>query len=143
MAKTELSKADWLDKAQHYCAKAEHCAADVRRKLYEWGTPPDFFDFIEKNLYEDNYLNNARYCQAYVHDKVEYQAWGRLKIQAGLRALQLPDSAIRQALEQIDEQTYQENILKLIRQRKADPEDKRIRFLAQRGFTFDEINQYV
>ena len=37
MAKTELSKLEWLAKAQAYCARAEHCAADVRRKFYEWG----------------------------------------------------------------------------------------------------------
>ena len=50
MAKTELSKAEWLSKAEAYCARAEHCAADVRRKLYEWGADPDFSDFIEQTF---------------------------------------------------------------------------------------------
>jgi regulatory protein len=141
MAKTELSKLEWLAKAQAYCAKAEHCAADVRRKLYEWGTPSDLFDEIEKNLYADNFLDDARFCAAYVHDKVEYQSWGRLKIQAGLRALQLPESQISQALKNIDEIAYFGNLRKLIRSRSADSEDKRLRFLSQRGYTFDEIRK--
>lgn len=142
MGKTELSRAEWLSKAEAYCARAEHCAADVRRKLYEWGADvEDIADFIEENLYSNDFLNDARFCRAYVHDKVEYQAWGRIKIQAGLRALQLPEDSIRTALEEIDETKYRQNLEKLIRQRKADPEDKRLRFLAQRGFTFDEIKK--
>ena len=139
MVKTDLSKAEWLSKAEAYCARAEHCAADVRRKLYEWGTPADFFDFIEQKLYENDFLNDARFCRAYVHDKVEYQKWGRLKILAGLRAMQLPESKIDEALKNIDEFVYFYNLRYLIKQRKNDSEDKLLRFLSQRGFTYEEI----
>ena len=150
MANHELSKAEWLDKAEAYCARSEHCAADVRRKLYEWGAPAktedlspedgaDIFDFIEKNLYARDFLNDARFCHAYVHDKVAYQQWGRLKIRAGLIALQLPEQTIREALENIDEEQYMKNLRSLIASRRADSEDKRLRFLMQRGFTYDEI----
>ncbi len=139
MANRELSKAEWLDKAEAYCAKSEHCAADVRRKLYEWGAPADLFDEIEEKLYTNDFLNDARFCHAYVHDKVEYQAWGRLKIQAGLRALQLPEKDIRAALEELNEEKYRDNLRALIAQRKSDSEDKRLRFLLQRGFTYEEI----
>ena len=139
MVKTDLSKAEWLSKAEAYCVRAEHCAADVRRKLYEWGTPADFFDFIEQKLYENDFLNDARFCRAYVHDKVEYQKWGRLKILAGLRAMQLPESEIDEALKNIDEFAYFYNLRYLIKQRKNDSEDKLLRFLSQRGFTYEEI----
>ena len=154
MENRELSIAEWLSKAQAYCARAEHCAADVRRKLYEWGTPQeiegfsredglDLFDFIEQKLYEDGYLNDARYCEAYVHDKVAYQKWGRLKIQAGLRALQLPEDAICAAIDGIDEAQYAANLRALANQRRTDPPDKRLRFLSQRGFTYSEIKSYL
>jgi len=107
--------------------------------LYEWGADPDFSDFIEQKLYENDFLNDTRFCNAYVHDKVEYQAWGRMKIRAGLNALQLPDSAISQALENIDETVYFRNLRALVSQRRADPEEKLLRFLLQRGFTYEEI----
>ena len=150
MVNRELSKREWLDKAEAYCAKSEHCAADVRRKLYEWGAPiDDFFaregldivDFIEQNLYANDFLNDARFCHAYVHDKVAYQSWGRVKIQAGLRALGLPESEIQKSLDEIDEKQYRTNLEALIKQRKSDGEEKRLRFLLQRGFTYDEINK--
>ena len=141
MANQELSKREWLDKAEAYCAKSEHCAADVRRKLYEWQTPAEIAEFIEQNLYANDFLNDARFCAAYVHDKVAYQSWGRLKIQAGLRALQLPESEISQALKNIDETVYFGNLRKLIHSRSSDSEDKRLRFLLQRGFTYEEIHR--
>lgn len=139
MENRELSHAEWLNKAEAYCARSEHCAADVRRKWYEWGAPSDLFDQIEESLYRNDFLNDARFCSAYVHDKVAYQGWGRMKIQAGLRALDLPERAITKALEEIDEAAYTKNLRALIAQRKADSEDKRLRFLLQRGFTHDEI----
>lgn len=148
MENRELSKAEWLDKAEAYCARSEHCAADVRRKLFEWGAPADIAAFIEEKLYDNDFLNDARFCRAYVHDKVEYQSWGRLKIQAGLRALQLPESEICQALADIDESKYISNLRALIASRRTDSrtnrnslDDKTLRFLLQRGFTFDEINK--
>lgn len=139
MENRELSKREWLDKAEAYCAKAEHCAADVRRKLYEWGAPTEIFGFIEENLYANDFLNDARFCHAYVHDKVAFQSWGRLKIQAGLHALDLPDSEIRKSLDEIDENTYFANLRSIIASRRSDSPEKLLRFLAQRGFTYEEI----
>ena len=141
MVNRELSKREWLDKAEAYCAKSEHCAADVRRKLYEWGAPADFSDEIVENLYANDFLNDARFCHAYVHDKVAYQSWGRLKIQAGLRALDLPDSEIRKSLDEIDENTYFSNLRSLIASHPSDSPEKLLRFLAQRGFTYEEIQR--
>ncbi len=141
MANHALSKQEALSKAQGYCARAEHCAADVRRKLAEWQVSEDFFDFIENNLRSDGYIDDDRFCRAYVHDKVAYQSWGRMKIQAGLQSLGLPSSAIRSAMEEIDEEQYAANLRKLMEQRRSDSPDKRIRFLLQRGFRYDEIQR--
>lgn len=142
MENRELSKREWLDKCEAYCAKSEHCAADVRRKLYEWGAPADLFNDIEQKLYANDFLNNTRFCHAYVHDKVAYQSWGRLKIQAGLRALDLPETEIRKSLDEIDEKQYQKNLQSLIASRRSDSPDKLLRFLAQRGFTYEEMQKY-
>ena len=130
-----------MDKCEAYCARAEHCAADVRRKLYEWGAPAEIAESIEEILYERDFLNDARFCNAYVHDKVEYQRWGRLKIQAGLRTLQLPESEIAKALDSIEENSYFSNLRKLLQERRSDSEDKRLRFLLQRGFIYEEIKK--
>lgn len=141
MANNELSKAEWISKAEAYCARAEHCAADVRRKFIEWQTPAVLFDEIEENLYAKGFLDDARFCRAYVHDKVAYQKWGRMKIQAGLHALHLPSSTISEALDEIDETMYMDNLRQLVQSRRKDTPEKRLRFLLQRGFTYEEIKK--
>lgn len=151
MAKSVLSKADLVNKAEAYCAKAEHCATEVRRKLYQWSRETENADGIGEysaveeeiigHLYAQNFLNDERYIRAYVHDKVEYQSWGRQKIQAGLRALDLPEAAVRSGLEGIDEDRYQSNLLKLASQEQKGGSEKMVRFLLQRGFTYEEIKK--
>ena len=123
MANNELSKAEWLSKAEAYCARSEHCAADVRRKFIEWQTPADLFDEIEEILYTKGFLDDARFCHAYVHDKVAYS------------------STISEALNEIDETTYMDNLRQLVQSRRKDSPEKRLRFLLQRGFTYEEIKK--
>ena len=69
-----------------------------------------------------------------------------MKIQAGLQALQLPDFVIQEALLTIDESTYLANLRHLISSQSSssrDPhaEPKLLRFLAQRGFRYEEIQR--
>ena len=143
MANQELSKVDYLHKAENYCARAEHCAADVRRKLFEWGAPEEIYDEIEQNLYKNDFLNDERFCRAHVHDKLEYQHWGRLKIRAGLQALKLPESLIRMALSEIDEDKYISILRHVAAQKQAATQEQLYRFLLQRGFTYDEIKSTI
>ena len=143
MENRDLSPAEWLDKAEAYCARAEHCAAEVQRKLLQWGAPADLFDEIEEKLYERDFLNDRRFCRAYVHDKVEFQQWGRLKIRAGLQALHLPSTAIDEALAGIDEARYADVLRRVAALRRGATDEQKLRFLLQRGFTFDEIRNIL
>ena len=63
------------------------------------------------------------------------------KIRAILQSKHLDTVAIEQALLTIDENLYQRNLSHLKTQRKNDDPDRTTRFLLQRGYTFDEINQ--
>jgi len=94
-------------------------------------------------LYDNGYLDDSRYCRAFVHDKVAFAQWGRQKIRYALRAKRLPDGLIERALEEIDIEVYKKNMEKLIASRpKATNEAdkaKLVRFMLQRGYTYDEI----
>lgn len=141
MDKKEWSVDELRSKAARYCAVAERAEADVRRKLYEWDADRNLQDAVIDFLRENGYVDDRRYCAAYVHDKVTYQGWGRRKIEAGLQSKQLPESEINEALKNLDEKVYFGWLNKLKEQRKHDPQDKLIRFLLQRGFTMDEIRE--
>ena len=132
----------FLDRVQRYCAAAEHCAAEVEQLLCRLGATHQQTDEVIGVLREQNYLNDARYCRAFVHDKVAFQGWGRMKVQMGLRAKHLPETAIQDALREMDERVYAANIRKLLQSKRGQDKQKVIRFMLQRGYTYDDLRQY-
>lgn len=131
-----------LSRAQRYCATAERCTYEVSMLLGRLGATTEQTDAIIDKLQQQAYINDARYCQAFVHDKVAFQTWGRMKIIMGLRAKHLPDELIDNAIAAIDEQAYNANIRKLILSKRNQDRQKQLRFMLQRGYTFDDL-QFV
>lgn len=150
MVKHEWSLADLRNKAETYCASAEHCIWDVRQKLRQWGATNEDTESIIAHLQAERFVDELRYCQAFVHDKLLYQGWGRMKMRAQLQAKHLSTAAIEQALNEIDRDTYMSVLTRVLATKKrsiksADPQarEKLIRFAMQRGFTYDEINGII
>lgn len=150
MVKHEWSLADLRNKAETYCASAEHCIWDLRQKLRQWGATNEDTESIIAHLQTERFVDELRYCQAFVHDKLLYQGWGRMKMRAQLQAKHLSTAAIEQALNEIDRDTYMSVLTRVLATKKrsiksADPQarEKLIRFAMQRGFTYDEINGII
>lgn len=142
--KHELTPEQILQKACAYCAQAEHCEQEVKEKLRQWGLSDNkqqqqIIDY----LFQENFLNEERYCHAFVHDKVKYQSWGKLKIKAMLQAKHLPANLIQQALNNINEKDYEEALRKAIGKYGETDPDRTLRFAMQRGFSYDEIKSHI
>lgn len=145
-----LSFDEGLSRMAALCSVSEHCESEVREKLQKVAMPTADIQRIVDRLYDDDYLNTARYCRAFSRDKLRFAHWGRIKIQQALRMKGLPDADIRQALNDLDEELGEEyrSILEETLEQKSrtlhDEDDytrrgKLIRFAASRGFTPDEI----
>ncbi len=146
MAKREWSLDELQSKAEAYCAAAEHCLQEVRGKLYDWGATSDQIEDIVLYLQEACYVDEARYCRAYVHDKVMFQGWGRLKIIAHLHMKGLSSNYINAAVDEIDMQEYMAVLRRVVDSKRrtlcatdARTREKLLRFCLQRGFTYEEI----
>ena len=142
-----LSSTEALSKAANYCAKGEHCVADIREKLRQWGFEDDADSIIDK-LTQQDFINEARYARAFIHDKYRFGKWGRVKIEQALRLKQISAETIHQQMDEvIDNEEYNQNLRDLLAQkRKTLKEDddyqlraKLVRFALQRGFTYEEV----
>ena len=133
----------FLERAQHYCATAEHCPSDVQQLLARLNATDSQIDEVIGVLQQQHFIDSARYCRAFVHDKVAFQGWGRMKIIQGLRAKHLPDADITEAVNNIDETAYAANIRKLVQSKRGQDKQRTIRFLLQRGYTFDDLRRYA
>ena len=106
MVNREWSLDELRSKAEAYCVRAEHCCAEVQIKLQQWGATEAQQQIILDDLQQNHYIDHARYCQAFAHDKLLYQGWGKMKIRAALCARRLSDSEIEKALDSIDKIEY-------------------------------------
>lgn len=146
MEKPEWSLDELKHKAENYCVNTERCCSEVKNKLLQWGANENYIEDILIHLQQHKYIDEARYCRAFAHDKVNYQGWGKLKIKAALQTKHLSALFIKDALESIDEIEYNQALDKIIASKKRtlknDPLtcEKLIRFCMQRGFTYNEIS---
>lgn len=150
MAKNEWSLAQLTAKAEAYCAAAEHCISEVNNKLLQWEATSEQAEHIIAHLIKGKYIDEERYCQAFTHDKVLYQGWGRIKIRAALYAKHLSSIHITQALDSLNEDEYIDTLKRVIATKKRaiksnDPmaREKLIRYCLQRGFTYEEISEHL
>ena len=140
-----------LYKAATYCSGSEHCISEVQTKLTAWGAEPEEVQPIIDYLLQEKYIDEDRYCRAYVNDKLRFAKWGRIKIRYMLQVKHLNQSAIQDALCAIDDEQYQKILADLLRVkikslRSVDPQQrnlKLIRFAASRGFEPNIISQVI
>ena len=110
----QLTPAEALNNAAAYCTLCERCVSEVRAKLTAWGMTPAEQNSIVERLVSEKFIDETRYCRAFVNDKLKFNHWGRIKISAALREKQLPKELAKEALEQIDEELYMEILTETI-----------------------------
>ena len=143
-----LSTTEALAKAANLCAKGEHCAADIKEKLRQWGIEGQDAQEIVRHLCQQGFIDEGRYAKAYINDKYRFAKWGRIKIEQGLRLKQIPASVFRPLMDEvIDMKEYMRILHDLIQQKRKTLrgldeytlKGKLSRFALQRGFTYEEV----
>lgn len=147
----EMTEQTALSKLAALCSTGEHCRQDIRQRLLRWGLDDEAQARIMQRLEEEHYVDDRRFCQAYVHDKVSYDRWGRRKIELALRAKGIADDISRPVLDAVDDRVYVSALRPLLQSKlrtmKArddyDLACKLTRFAMQRGYTMDIIRQCI
>ncbi len=133
------------------CASAEHCTGEMIDKMTKWEIPEEVQARIMEHLVSNKYVDDERYCRAFVHDKMEYNHWGRRKIEQALYVKHVDKAIQTKVLDEIPDSDFISILRPLIdqkrRQTRADNEYemniKLMRFAASRGFTIDQIRQCI
>jgi len=140
--KKEVSTESALSKVMFICSRQEKCCFDIRKKLRDWEISFNDQDKIIQTLIDEKFINEERYTNFYVRDKFRFNRWGRIKITHHLKQKQIQEHLIFDAIEQLDESEYTQNLQDLLISkiktiRKEDPYQLRAklyRFAQGRGF---------
>jgi len=134
-----------------YCAKAEHCTQDVITKLKAWEVGEEEIEPILEKLYQENFLNDARYAKAYINDKWKLDGWGKKKIRHQLFLKNIDDKFIEGPLAAIDEEEYKTELATQLLKKEEelqgnDPQQlltKLYNFGVSRGFEEELIMHWI
>lgn len=151
MNKREKTPEQALRSLMNLCVKAERSEFDVRRLLGRWGIAAEERQRIVDALVRERFVDNRRYAEAYVREKVRFSGWGRFKIRAALRAKRIDESIIEEALGQVDGASMREKLehrlrIKMDRTKARDEYDLRgklLRYGAGLGFDTDMVLEVV
>lgn len=140
--KKPLTPGEALHKAAAYCTLCERCVSEITSKLTAWGIAPAGQQEIIEKLKEEGFIDETRYCRAFVNDKLRFNRWGRIKIIAALREKELPQQEIANAVNNIDTTEYNQALTGIIEAKRKElkgkddkaTQQKIIRHAASRGF---------
>ncbi len=133
------------------CAQGEHCSYEMEEKMRKWGISEEAQARIMAHLINERYIDDERYCRAYIRDKIQYSKWGRRKIEQGLYLKRIDRSLSSAALNEVDDEEYLQVLRPMLKAKwrtiKAGSDyehsGKLIKYALSRGFTFDIIRQCI
>jgi regulatory protein len=136
-----------LRKLQAYCAIRERCTAEVKDKLAKLDADTTQTEDVILALQQESFLDERRYCSAFVRNAVEKRKLGRNRIYEELKNKDIHESLIAEALEKIPGESQKELILeKIITElnKAKQPIDtsfvtRMIRKLSREGFEEEEV----
>ena len=146
-----MSEEQALARLTALCASAEHCTGEMIDKMTKWEISEEAQARIMEHLVKNKYIDDERYCRAFVHDKMEYNHWGRRKIEQALYVKHMDKAIQKTVLDEIPDEDFIDILRPLIvqkrRQTRANSEYemnmKLMRFAASRGFTIEQIRQCI
>ena len=146
--KKKVSKEEAVERLRYTCSRSEKCLFDIRKKLSEWSLEGEY-DSISQNLLEEKFIDEERYTNSFVNDKIKFSKWGKLKVKYQLRMRGIDESIFVKALSDYSEVDYQKMIKNEIDKKnksiKASDKYKRLQklyaFAAQRGYETDIVRE--
>ena len=133
------------------CAQAEHCQWEMLEKMRRWEVPEEAQARVMQRLVKERYVDDERYAQAFVKDKIRYNKWGRRKVDQALWQKHIDEDIRKHVLDEVDDDEYLKVLRPLLKQKRKSTKansdyelnQKLMRFAMGRGFTFDIIRQCI
>lgn len=100
------------------CARAEKSQNDARRLMRGWGVAEKDAEQVLGRLVRDRFIDDSRYAEAFVREKLRLSGWGEYKIRTALQRKGVSKERIDAALSQADRPAMGERLAQQL-ERKA------------------------
>ena len=150
-SKKQVSEQEALLKLSALCSQSEHPSGEMMEKMRRWSMPQDEAERVLDRLIDERFVDDERFAEFFVRDKIRFDRWGRRKIEQALYRKGVARDIIARVLDEVPAEDYEEALRPLLvskkRSVKADSEyelnGKLIRFALGRGFGMDIIRRCI
>lgn len=101
-----IEKKKAINKAEKLCMQSEKCIFDMKQKFFSWKVNPVDYDEIIESLIENKFIDETRYTEYFVKDKLNLNKWGKTKIKYALLQKHINEKIISEELEKINDSDY-------------------------------------
>lgn len=133
------------------CARAEKSESDARRLMRGWGVAESDARQVLAKLVRDRFIDDGRYAEAFVREKLRLSGWGAYKIRTALQRKGIRKELIDAALAQADGTDMGERLTQMLARKArtakaATPYDlktKLIRYGLSLGYEYETVIEAV
>ena len=133
------------------CARAERSTGDALRLMQRWGLSEGDRQQVLQRLVRDRFIDDARYAEAFVRDKLRLSGWGEYKIRAALLRKGIARATIDAALRQTDRaamgRRLEEQLRRKMRSLKGgtpfERRNKLLRYGLSLGYDYETVGDLV
>ena len=136
-----------LQSLMRMCARSERSSGDALRLMKRWGVADEDARKVLQRLQNERFIDDSRFAEAFVRDKINLSGWGAYKIKSALRAKGVSREVIESVVEPMLVETNMSERLEEMMQRKLrtlkynspyEAKTKLIRFAASRGYDMEQ-----
>ena len=131
------------------CARKEYAPFDIRQKLMRLNLTDDVVELLLERLIKERYIDERRYTESYIREKLHFNKWGKRKIELHLAQKRISPDVVRDVFTQFSESQLSESLLSLLEKKRKsvtgrseyERNGKLIRYALGRGFSMQEISR--
>lgn len=136
-----------LQSLMRMCARSERSSGDALRLMKRWGVADEDAKKVLQRLQSERFVDDRRFAEAFVRDKLNLSGWGAYKIKTALRAKGVSRDIIEEVVSELIATTDMSERLEEIMRRRLrtlkystqyEAKTKLIRFAASRGYEIEQ-----
>ena len=149
MQDKQITEEQAFSRLSRLCARSEHCSKEMTDKMRLWNLTKAQQARVMERLTKYQYVDDERYTELFIRDKIKFNGWGRNKVAQALYMKGISEKLARQYLDEVSEDDYLEVLRPLVRSKmpkiKArntyERNAKMLRYGISRGFSIEQIKR--
>lgn len=132
-------------------ARSEKSSGDALRLMQNWGVDPSARQGVLQRLIDDKFIDDRRYAEAFVRDKMRFSGWGVFKLRAALRNKGISTDIVEDVLRMLDSNNMADRLRERLERKmrttkyttRYDLKTKLMRYGASLGYDFESVGDVV